>query len=227
MSIDTHDHFRARGRRRLRAALAGLAAVAIAVTLAACGGSSSTASSATNSANTTTQANGQRSSRFAALRACLEKEGIKLPSAPSRRSPQSGGGGLLGGGGGGFNPPAGVSQSEFQKALKKCGAGFPGGARRFNSATGRAALTKFAQCMRENGVNLPPPNTSGNGPVFNTKGINTSSSTFKAAQSKCRSDLRGAFGGRGGPPGGGPPGGASAAPPAEGGGAPPGSEGGA
>ena len=33
--------------------------------------------------------------------------------------------------------------------------------------------------MRENGVNLPAPNTSGNGPVFNTKGIDTSSATFK------------------------------------------------
>lgn len=89
-----------------------------------------------------------------------------------------------------------------------------GRGRRFNSAAGRAALTKFAQCMRENGVNLPAPNTSGNGPVFNTKGINASSSAFKTAQSKCRSDLRGAFGAGGGPPGGAPPNGASGAPPA-------------
>jgi hypothetical protein len=214
MSIDTRDRSRGRARRRLRAALAALAAVAIAVTLAACGGSSSSASSATNSANTATQSNGQRSSRFAALRACLQKEGIKLPSAPSGRPPQSGSGGLPGAGGPGrrLKPPAGVSQSKFQEALKKCGGGFPRGARRFNSAAARTALTKFAQCMRENGVNLPAPNTSGNGPVFNTKGIDTSSSSFKDAESKCRSDLRGAFGAGGAPRAGAPRAGAPAAP---------------
>jgi hypothetical protein len=47
--------------------------------------------------------------------------------------------------------------------------------------------------MRENGVNLPAPNTTGNGPVFNTKGIDTNSATFKAAQAKCQPNLKGAF----------------------------------
>jgi hypothetical protein len=64
--------------------------------------------------------------------------------------------------------------------------------------------------MRENGVSLPTPNTSGKGPVFNTKGLNTSSATFKSAESKCQSDLRGAIGG--------------GTPAGEGGGAPPNSE---
>jgi hypothetical protein len=59
--------------------------------------------------------------------------------------------------------------------------------------------------MRENGVNLPAPNTSGKGPVFDTKGINTSSAAFKSAESKCRSDLGAAAGGGGPPSGGGPP----------------------
>jgi hypothetical protein len=81
--------------------------------------------------------------------------------------------------------------------------------------------------MRENGVNLPPPNTSGRGPVFNTKGIDTNSSTFKTAQSKCRTMLRGAFGAGGGPPGGAPSGGGGGAPQAEGGGGSPGAEPGA
>ena len=70
--------------------------------------------------------------------------------------------------------------------------GRSGGAR-LNSPAFKAALTKFAACMRENGVNVPAPNTSGNGPVFNTKGIDTSSSQFRAAESKCRSDLTSAF----------------------------------
>jgi hypothetical protein len=52
--------------------------------------------------------------------------------------------------------------------------------------------------MRENGVNVPEPNTSGNGPVFGTKGLNTSSAQFRAAEAKCRVDLRSAFFGAGG-----------------------------
>jgi hypothetical protein len=61
--------------------------------------------------------------------------------------------------------------------------------------------------MRENGVSLPAPNTSGNGPVFNTKGLNTSSAQFRSAQAKCQPILVAARGqGGGGAPGGAPPG---------------------
>jgi hypothetical protein len=70
-----------------------------------------------------------------------------------------------------------------------------------NSAAAKAALTQFAACMRENGVNLPAPNTSGAGPVFNTKGIDTSSEAFKKARQKCQGKLGGAFD-AGRPPGG-------------------------
>jgi hypothetical protein len=114
-----------------------------------------------------------------------------------------------------------VSRTQYQEALKKCGAGNFAGAARFNSETAKGALTKFVACMRENGVKLPTPNTSGKGPVFNTKGINTSSSTFKSAESKCQSDLRGAAG-DGGPNGAAPSGGSG--PPSGEGGAPPSSE---
>jgi hypothetical protein len=57
--------------------------------------------------------------------------------------------------------------------------------------------------MRENGVNVPEPNTSGNGPVFDTKGLNTNSAQFRAAELKCRLDLRLALrpGAAGGPSG--------------------------
>ncbi len=47
--------------------------------------------------------------------------------------------------------------------------------------------------MRYNGVNVPTPNTSGNGPVFSTKGINTAGAQFRAAEAKCRSSLAGTF----------------------------------
>ena len=84
--------------------------------------------------------------------------------------------------------------------------------------TFKTALAKFATCMRQNGVNVPAPNTSGNGPVFDTKGIDTRSTQFKTAEAKCQSDLSGAF--KRGPGAGGPPGTngapAGAAPPSSG-----------
>jgi hypothetical protein len=185
--------------RRTRPALA-LAVLAAGLTLAACGSSASsststsTTSTSTSASATTSQASG--SSRFTALRSCLSKQGIALP-APSGERPPGGSGatGQAGPRGGGFKLPEGVSQTQFQEALKKCGAGnFKGGARS-NSATPKAALTQYLACMRESGVNLPTPNTSGTGPVFNTKGINTRSAAFKTAAAKCQSDLPAGVGG--------------------------------
>lgn len=232
MPADTKAHLHLPARRRLRLAIALFAIAIAAVGLAACGGSSSSGSTTTNSANTTKQS-GSRSNRFASLRSCLQKEGINLPSAPSGSGGrptggQPGSGGPPSGGRGGFKLPEGVSRTKFEEAIKKCGGGgFPAGGRRgFNSAASKATLTKYAECMRENGVNLPTPNTSGKGPVFNTKGIDTSSETFKNAQKKCQSDLKGAFG-AGRPPGGKPPAGAEGGPPAGAEGGPPaGGEGG-
>ena len=170
--------------------------------LAACGsssGSSSSTTSASTPATTTTGAKGPNSGRFAAIRECLQKNGITLPQrTPGQRRPPGGAGGFLGGGrrrGWAFMPK-GVTRAQYEAVLKKCGGGnFAGGAgRRFNSPAFKAALAKFASCMRENGVNIPAPNTSGKGPVFSTKGLNTSSPKFQAAEVKCRGVLAAAFG---------------------------------
>ena len=210
----------ARGRGpRWRPLLAAAAIAGVALALAACGGSASSNSTSTSKAAASSQS-GSRSGRFTALRECLAKEGITLPSRPSGATPPSG---AAPGPRGGFKLPEGVSQAKFQEALKKCGGGLPGGGRRnANPAAFQRALTKYAACVRENGVNLPAPNTSGNGPVFNTKGLNTSSAAFKSAQQKCKADLPAAFGSGGRPPGGAtgaPPSGAEGGPPA---GTPPG-----
>jgi hypothetical protein len=121
------------------------------------------------------------------VRECLQKNGITLPKrTPGQRPP----GGFLGGATG---LPGGVTPAQLRAALKKCGAfhgGFGGGRRRFNSPVYRQALAKFATCMRENGVNVPEPNTSGGGPIFDTKGLSTNSPQFRAAEAKCRVDLR-------------------------------------
>lgn len=204
--------------------------------LAACGGSSSTTSSNANAASTgvaststsststsstnsgTTGPSGRGSARFTAIRECLQKAGITLPQrTPGSARPAGGfpGGGT---GSGGLQLPKGVTRAQYEAALKKCGghvfAG-GGGARIANNPVFKAALAKYAECLRQNGVNVPAPNTSGKGPVFDTKGIDTSSPQFKAATVKCRGTLASVFrrprgvggpNGAGGPtPGGGPP----------------------
>jgi hypothetical protein len=132
-------------------------------------------------------------SRFSALRECLAKDGIKLPQRKPGQRP--GAGGFLGAGASGL--PAGVTRAQLEAALRKCGGfargRFPGAGNRFNSPVLKAAYTKFAACMRENGVNLPAPNTTGKGPVFSDKGLKLSSPGFKAAERKCRSDLSSGF----------------------------------
>ena len=185
---------------RSKLAAVVLVLVLASLVLVACGGSSNTASSsnaASAATSTTSGGAGVRGGRFSALRECLKNQGITLP----RRSPGSpgtpgAGGGLLGSGSGqGRTLPGGVSRAQFEAATKKCGGGnFARGRRALNSPARANALSAFAGCMRANGVNLPAPNTSGKGPVFNTSGLNVTSAQLNAAQAKCSSAL-GAFGG--------------------------------
>ena len=197
MSHHLNDPHQPTGRRRGRRLPAAALAVLPAVLLAACGSSGTTTTTSTNAGAVTNSANavpptGRGSGRFSAVRECLQKQGITLP-APSG-TPGQGPGGPPGGG---FRAPEGVSQTKLREALKKCGLRNLGaGGRRsrlFDTAAGRAALTRYATCMRQNGVQLPAPNTTGKGPVFDTSGINTATAAFKAAEQRCRSDLPGAF----------------------------------
>ncbi len=159
--------------------------------------STTTSSTSTGSTSTSPAPGGGPGGRFAALRTCLQQNGVTLPQRPAGqpRTPGAGGGFL--GGGAGARLPKGVTRAQLQAALKKCGAarpfGQPGGRARFDNPTFHAALTAFAACMRQNGIALPTPNTSGTGPVFQTKGIDTASAQFKAARTKCQSKLSGAF----------------------------------
>jgi hypothetical protein len=215
--------------RRKPAAAAILLVLLACLGLAACGSSSKSSSTSASAAAATTTtgaagARGPNTARFAAMRECLQKAGITLPKrTPGQKRPSGGAGGFLGGGGagaGGAPLPKGVTRAQYEAAIKKCGGGnFAGrgrGGARFKSPAFQAALAKFATCLRENGVDVPAPNTSGKGPVFDTKGINTSSAQFKSAEAKCQSDLRAAFrgGGAGGPSGGGAPPTGGATPPA-------------
>jgi hypothetical protein len=228
-------HANTRNRKPAVAAVVILLLACLA--LAACGSSSSgTTSSSANAASTgaasgtsstgSTSAtpgapgSGRGSARFTALRECLQKNGITLPKRTPGSRPN---GGFIPGAGAGGGPqlPSGVTRAQYEAALKKCGIGsthsFRGGAtRQLNNPVFKTALTKYGDCLRQNGIDLPPANTSGNGPIFNTKGINTAGAQFKAASAKCRSVLIGAFrrsagapGTAGAPPTGGRPAGSS------------------
>lgn len=214
-----HDQVRHRASTRKQAAGVFAMLVLACLGLTACGGSSGSSSNAaataattngsTSAASTGTSSTGGSSTQSAApaagrlrgpaFRECLQKNGVTLP----RRTPGSGtpGGGFPGAGSGPVLPK-GMTQAQFDAALKKCGgsnfgarfgrAGGPG-VRRVNSPVFKAALTKYAACLRQNGINIPAPNTSGKGPIFSTKGIDTSSAKFRTATMKCRASLVGAF----------------------------------
>jgi len=196
-------HINSNRRKPVTSAIAVLVLLLACLVLAACGSSSKSSSTSTSASATTPTGTGTTGtgairagvSRFKALRECLQKNGITLPKRTPGQRPPGGPGGFLGGAGG-PQLPSGVTRPQYEAAIKKCGgsafAGRGPGAR-LQSPAFKQALTKFAACMRENGVNVPEPNTSGKGPIFDTKGIDTASAQFRAAESKCRSDLLGAF----------------------------------
>jgi hypothetical protein len=214
------------GTRRRPAVAAALVLLPASLGLAACGGSSSTTTTkASTSASASTATPGgattpgstthpgltpQGEARLKTLRACLQKDGITLPQRTPGQRP-GGTGGFLGAGHG-PQLPKGMTRAQYEAAIKKCGGGAFGSPafrdRRFRNPATKQALTKFADCMRKNGVNVPEPNTSGSGPIFDTKGIDTASTQFKSAETTCAAELRGAFrpGAAGAPPSTGAPG---------------------
>ncbi len=192
--------------RRRKPAIAALILLS-ALPLAACGSSSKSSAAtsanatASTSASTTGAAKGATPGRFTAIRECLQKNGITPPKGTPGQPPSPGAGGFLGGPGG-LHIPKGMTQTRYVAILKKCGGHFfgggsrgraPGIGTRLQSPAVTAALATFAACLRKNGVNVPAPNTSGSGPVFNTKGLNTTGTAFRTAEKKCISALQGAF----------------------------------
>jgi hypothetical protein len=180
-----------------RPGTAVLALVLAGLILTACGSASTSSTKSSKAAATTSAAarpGAPNASRFTALRECLQKHGITLPKRTPGQLRPAGPAGLLGGAG--ATLPKGVTQAQYQAAVKKCGgiAGArSGGLGRIDSPPFKRALAKFATCMRENGVKLAAPNTSGKGAIFNSKGLNTNSSQFKTAETKCSASLRGAL----------------------------------
>src|SRR5271155_1419440 len=150
-------------RQAKRPALAGAVLLLACLGLAACGSSSSSSTSSNASATSTngaTGATGRGAGRFAALRECLQRNGITLPKrTPGQRPPggAGGAGGFLGGAGaaggaGGPQLPKGVTRAQYEAAVKKCGgAAFTGAGGGIRSPAVKQALAKVASCMGEKG----------------------------------------------------------------------------
>ncbi len=180
------------------------------------GGTTTPAGGATTPAGgSASPAGGPGAARFTAARECLQKNGITLPRRPV--------GGHPGEGLSGLKLPKGMTHAQYLEVLKKCVGSFGGGGggraashgrRAFNSPSFRKALVSFTACLRQNGINVPAPNTTGKGPIFETKGIDTSSPQFKQAEAKCRGVLLAALrpkaGAGAGAAGGGAPAGSAA-----------------
>jgi hypothetical protein len=178
--------------------------------------SSGSASSGSNS----TPSGGGRGFMSDEVQACLKKQGVDLPQGGFRGGdgqapqgadgqPPSGygppGGGLPGGG----QPPEGSTpprrgafggsdedRRKFEDALKACGVDIPAqGQGRFqrpdvNDADYRKRVNAYVACVRENGFDLPDPDLSGDGPIFNPDQVDQTDKTFQAASAKCQGKLR-------------------------------------
>lgn len=206
-------HLRSGGRasETVRTAIvASLCAIAVALTLGACGGASSSKPSSTAASSplaelhTTTA--GQRSGTGLATTGAAPHAGkatsAKHPTSAVAKAHASAldaclrshGLAVSGSSSPATGQPKAVSASRYRDALRACAAGSPASTAgktpgRVLSPRFRDALVSFAACMRRNGLNLAAPNTSGKGPIFSTKGVDVRSVAFRTAERNCRSTL--------------------------------------
>ncbi len=176
--------------RQLTRATSVLVIVLAASALTACGSSSPGATTSTGTTSTSTTGAGFAQQR-AAIQACLQKAGITLPSGPAgsatttprtRTTPRIGG--LVGGSG-----SSSFANPKVRAALQKCGitlAQRPAGTPQVSNPAYRKAVNNYVACVHKNGYNLPKPNFSGKGPVFNSSQVNRNDPKFKTASAKCQ-----------------------------------------
>lgn len=184
-----------------------MGAVLAALVVTGCGGSSDGSTSADTAASTSgqTEAGGTPPAGGPGgfeiddeAQACLEEQGVELPEmgaggppegAPSGEPPQGG-------------PPEGFEGGEeMQKAFEECGieapqGGGPGGSPT-DSPEFEESIEDYVACVRENGYDLPDPNLSGEGPVFDESEVDQTDPAFKAASEQCQSLIAAPPGGQG------------------------------
>ena len=140
----------------------GALVVAGALTLAACGGgsgSATTTDTADSNGSTTPAANAANTAEVAKYTACLEKNGVTLPTRGADGPPGEGGpppdGEAPPSTDGGTPPaPPGGNNAKFAKAQKACASLRPAGARMGGPGTGAnsAEFAAFRNCLTLNGV---------------------------------------------------------------------------
>jgi hypothetical protein len=182
---------------RKPASTAALGFVIASLALTACGGSSGSTSSSsrtTAGASTATSAAGNALAHSeAVLRVCLAQKGVTIPPSESLS-------GILDHGTAPKLPP-GVTRAQYETAVIRCGVVGPAP----KADQVRQKLISFAECMRAHGIPLPPPNTSGKGPVFNASGLNATTPQYRSAAAACRRFLGALLQFRGTKPAGGTP----------------------
>jgi hypothetical protein len=179
-------------RQRSVATLIGIAAVALALVPAACGGGggkddsdgvASLGGDSQQSANDSAQADMDPEDAMLAFARCMREHGVNIPD-PSR----SGGGFRFRSGARGPDP----SSAKFREAERACQR-FLEQAKPLNlSEEDRAAMQdaalEYAKCMREHGVDMADPDTSGPGIKMQLpKGVGPDNPRFEAAQKACQS----------------------------------------
>ena len=108
---------------------------------------------------------------------CMRNNGIDMPDP----DPSTG------------RPPAGTfgndNRDAFQKAMQVCRSLLPnGGVRPTMDAAQLEQFRQFAQCMRDNGVDMPDPDPNGGGFGVGAR-IDRDSPTFQKARDACRAKL--------------------------------------
>jgi hypothetical protein len=195
-----------RGRRRWWI-LAACAVALLVLLLAACGGGGSDdgVASASEDSSGSDDSGGDSSSGGSASDSeeelidwveCMRDEGVDVPDPQVDADgnltlgPGLGGGG--GGGGGQVDPQA------LQDATEVCGevpqSAF--GGEQPDQTEIEDTLLEFAQCMRENGYDMPDPDFSGEGGLTSAFGdVDTNDPAFQEAAEACEDILAGGFGG--------------------------------
>jgi hypothetical protein len=121
------------------------------------------------------------------LEGCLRRQDIVLAEGSEKADEDVGIGGVLGQGG--MRVPPGVTRRRFEAALRKCGfANMQVEGAPITNPTFRRRILQLTVCLRARGFKIPAPDLSGNGPVFDTSGIDITSPSWIAAKRTCRSE---------------------------------------
>ncbi|HXA28402.1 MAG TPA: hypothetical protein VN193_06610 [Candidatus Angelobacter sp.] len=187
-------------RVRWRAVVVAAVAVTVAVALAGCGKAGTGGAAASPASK---QNDSQAMLQFTR---CMREHGATVGDAKPKTDGTGAAGAAGAGtfmqinGGSGFSGPQGTIDAAMQACQKylPTRSGPPPDPAEEKAAFDRAL--KFAQCMRQHGVDMPDPKQQGSGGIMQAapSGVDPSSKTFQDAQNACQQYF-GPPGGKGGP----------------------------